>query len=277
MACRFPTWPAPGRPADDGRGASFGKAKNVIFLWLQGGPPQHETFDPKPEAPAEIRGEFNPIATNVPGIQICELLPRTAAIVDKLAIVRSLCTHSDLHDASGYWVLTGYQYKGQQSRQITRSTDWPYLGSVLKMLAPSPTLPSYTSVWLPDVMRLNDNVQPAGQTAGFLGVGWDPQRVICDPSDPNFQIEGLGAAAGDSAAAALVAAESAGAGRAAFRRPSSAGRSIRDFDRQTQEAFGLLTSGRARQAFDLSREPERLARAVRQAQMGPDACCWRGG
>ncbi len=150
---------------DDGRGASFGKAKNVIFLWLQGGPPQHETFDPKPDAPAEIRGEFNPIATNVPGIQICELLPRTATIVDKLAIVRSLCTHSDLHDASGYWVLTGYPYNGQQSRQITRSTDWPYLGSVLKILAPSPTLPSYTSVWLPDVMRLNDNVQPAGQTA----------------------------------------------------------------------------------------------------------------
>src|SRR5216684_4457069 len=72
---------------------TFGKAKNVIFLWLQGGPPQHETFDPKPEAPAEIRGEFSPIATNVPGIQICELLPRTAAIIDKLAIVRSLCTH----------------------------------------------------------------------------------------------------------------------------------------------------------------------------------------
>src|SRR5205085_3818863 len=135
------------RAAPDPRGSTtFGRARNVFFLWLQGGPPQHETFDPKPEAPAEIRGEFNPIATNVPGIQICELLPRTAAIVDKLAIVRSLCTHTDLHDASGYWVLTGYQYKGQQSREITRATDWPYLGSVLKMLAPSPTLPSYTSV-----------------------------------------------------------------------------------------------------------------------------------
>ena len=57
---------------------SFGRAKNVIFLWLQGGPPQHETFDPKPDAPAEIRGEFKPIATNVPGIRFCELLPRTA-------------------------------------------------------------------------------------------------------------------------------------------------------------------------------------------------------
>src|SRR6478736_3838540 len=91
-------------PAGPELGRTFGRAKNVLFLWLQGGPPQHETFDPKPDAPAEIRGEFQPIDTNVPGIRIGELLPRTAAIVDKLAIVRSMCTHSDVHDTSGYWV-----------------------------------------------------------------------------------------------------------------------------------------------------------------------------
>jgi hypothetical protein len=244
--------------AEDSRaGTSSGKAKNVIFLWLQGGPPQHETFDPKPDAPAEIRGEFQPIATNVPGIQICELLPRTAAIVDKLAIVRSLCTHSDLHDASGYWILTGYQYKGQQSRQISRTTDWPYLGSVLKMLAPSPVLPSYTSVWLPDVMRLNDNVQPAGQTAGFMGYGWDPQRVICDPSDPNFQIEGL-ALPPEIPPLRLSSRQSLLEQVERHFEAVERGPTVRDFDRQTQEAFGLLTSGRARQAFDLSREPEAL-------------------
>ena len=61
----------------------FGRAKNVIFLYLAGGPPQHETFDPKPDAPAGIRGPFNPISTNVPGIQFCELLPRTATLADK--------------------------------------------------------------------------------------------------------------------------------------------------------------------------------------------------
>lgn len=238
-------------------GTAFGKAKNVIFLWLQGGPPQHETFDPKPDAPAEIRGEFKPISTNVPGIQICELLPRTAAIADKLAIVRSLETHSDLHDASGYWVLTGYRYTGQQSRQIVRTTDWPYLGSVIKMLAPSPTLPSYTSVWLPDVMRLNDNVQPAGQTAGFLGIGWDPQRVICDPSDPNFQIEGL-TLPPEIPALRLSSRQSLLQQVERHFSEVERGQVLRDFDRQTQEAFGLLSSGRARQAFDLSREPEAL-------------------
>src|SRR4029079_12435213 len=122
--------------------------------------------------------------------QFCELLPRTAAIADKLAVVRSLCTHSDLHDGSGYWILTGNKYTGTQSRQIS-PTDWPYMGSIIKMLKPSKELPSYSSVWLPDVMRLNDNVQPAGQTGGFLGKRWDPERIVCDPSDPHCGIEGL--------------------------------------------------------------------------------------
>lgn len=236
---------------------SFGRAKNVIFLWLQGGPPQHETFDPKPDAPAEIRGEFKPIATNVPGIQFCELLPRTAAIADKLAVVRSLCTHTDLHDASGYWVLTGYKYQGRESRMINRPTDWPYLGSVIRMLSPSETLPSYTSVWLPDVMRLNDNVQPAGQTAGFLGVGWDPQRVVCDPSDPNFKIEGL-TLPPEIPALRLASRQSLLSQVERHFELIERGETPKEFDRQTQEAFGLLTSGRARQAFDLSRESDKL-------------------
>ena len=81
---------------------TFGRAKNVIYLWLQGGPPQHETFDPKPLAPVEIRGPFRPIATNVPGIQFCELLPRTARIADKLAVVRSMSTDDNIHSSSGY-------------------------------------------------------------------------------------------------------------------------------------------------------------------------------
>ena len=171
-------------------GSTFGKAKNVIFLWLQGGPPQHETFDPKPDAPAEIRGPFKPIATNVPGIHFCELLPRTARIADKLAVVRSLSTDDDNHDVSGYWVLTGYPY-GPGSRRQIKPTDWPYFGSIVKMLKPSEKLPALTSVWLPDVMRLNDNVTPAGQTAGFLGKQWEPERFVGDPAAPDYRIEGL--------------------------------------------------------------------------------------
>src|SRR6476619_3955991 len=169
---------------------SFGKAKSVIFLWLAGGPPQHETFDPKPEAPLEVRGPFKPIATNVPGIQFCELLPRTARMADRLAVIRSLATNDDNHDVSGYWLLTGYPYGPGSARQI-KPGDWPYFGSVVKMLRPSERLPGLTSVWLPDVMRLNDNVRPAGQTAGFLGTLWEPERFVGDTAAPDYRIEGL--------------------------------------------------------------------------------------
>src|SRR5437764_15179563 len=96
----------------------------------------------------------------------------------------------DNHDVSGYWVLTGYPY-GPGSARAIKPNDWPYFGSIVKMLKPSEALPALTSVWLPDVMRLNDNVQPAGQTAGFLGRHWDPERFVGDPSDPGYRVEGL--------------------------------------------------------------------------------------
>jgi hypothetical protein len=235
---------------------TFGRARNVLFLWLQGGPPQHETFDPKPDAPAEVRGEFRPIATNVPGIHISELLPRTAAIADRLAIVRSLSTHSDLHDASGYWVLTGYRYAGQQSRQINPS-DWPYLGSVLKMLRPSEKLPAFSSVWLPDVMRLNDNVMPAGQTAGFLGPRWEPQRIIGDPSAPSYSVQGLSLPR-EIPPLRLSRRRRLHEQLARHFDAVERGSALKDYNHQFHEAYGLLTSGKAREAFDLAREPRRL-------------------
>jgi hypothetical protein len=235
---------------------TFGRAKNVLFLWLQGGPPQHETFDPKPDAPAEVRGEFRPIQTDVPGIHFCELLPRIAARADKLAVVRSMCTHSDLHDASGYWVLTGYKYAGQQSRIISPK-DWPYLGSIVKMLRPSERLPAYTSVWLPDVMRLNDNVTPAGQTAGFLGKRWEPQRLVCDPSAADFHVEGL-ALPQEIPPLRLSARQGL---REQLERHFAAverGPALQDYDRHARDALGLLTSGAARAAFDIDKEPPTL-------------------
>ena len=264
LGLSLPTLLAARSPAP--RAASFGAAKNVIFLWLQGGPPQHETFDPKPDAPGEIRGEFKPIATNVPGINICELLPRTAGIMDRLAVVRSLCTHSDLHDASAYRVLTGYKYQGQQSRQIS-PTDWPYLGSIVKMLKPSTKLPAFTSVWLPDVMRLNDNVQPAGQTAGFLGKRWEPERMICDPSDPAFRIEGL-ALPGDVPAMRLSGRQSLLEQVEQHFRKEERGAALKNYDRQMHDAFAVLTSGKAKEAFDLSREPKKARERYGKGRWG---------
>ena len=237
-------------------GVMFGKAKNVIFLWLQGGPPQHETFDPKPAAPLEIRGPFQPIQTNVPGIQFCELLPRTAQRADKLAVIRSLATDDNNHDVSGYWVLTGYPYGPGSARQI-KPTDWPYFGSVLKKVKPSEQLPALTTVWLPDKMRLNDNVTPAGQTGGFLGSMWDPERFVGDPASPDYRIEGL--------TLPIEVSPQRMAGRSdllsAFNQQlATTHRSgtLENWNQLSTFALDLVTSGKAKAAFDLSREPEAL-------------------
>jgi hypothetical protein len=237
-------------------GATFGRAKNVIFLWLQGGPPQHETFDPKPDAPAEIRGPFRPIATNVPGIRFCELLPRTARLADKLAVVRSIATDDPNHDVSGYWVLTGYPYGPGSARQI-KPSDWPYFGSIVKMLKPSESVPALTSVWIPDLMRLNDSVTPAGQTAGFLGKVWEPERFIGDPAAPDYHIEGLDLPVDlprmrvDRRKALLGQLDGY------FQRVELSG-ALGRWSRTTQDAYDLVSSSRARAAFDLGREPEAL-------------------
>ncbi len=247
-------------------GGQFGKAKNVIFLWLQGGPPQHETFDPKPQAPAEIRGEFKPIATNVPGIQISELLPRTAALADKYAIVRSLVTGSNIHSVSGYHVLTGYPYQGPSARQIS-PTDWPYFGSIVKMLKPSTKLPAYSTVWLPDVMRLNDNVMPAGQTAGFLGAKWEAEKIIWDPSNPDSQIEQFKLPP-DVSRLRLQSRKSLLDQLSRHFHAAERGGALDAYDHHAQQAFSVLTTGKALAAFDVEREPSRMRDRYGRAKWG---------
>lgn len=232
---------------------AFGQAKNVIFLYLAGGPPQHETFDPKPDAPDGIRGPFKPISTNVPGIQFCELLPRTAALADRFAVCRSMATDDNIHSSSGAWVLTGYKYRGPNARTI-QPTDWPYLGSVVKQLKPSGKLPALTSVWLPDVMRLNENVTPSGQTAGFLGSQWNPEVFVGDPAEPSYEIESLRKT--DITPIQLERRQSLLSQlEDRFRRIDGA---VTTYDAYQQQAFDLLTSGQARQAFDVAREPDRI-------------------
>jgi hypothetical protein len=233
----------------------FGRAKNIIYLWLQGGPPQHETFDPKPDAPLEIRGPLKPIQTNVVGTQFGELLPRTARIADKLAIVRSLSTNNNIHSSSGYHVLTGNKYIGPNARTIS-PTDWPWFGSIVKMKKPSEKLPPLSTVWIPDVMRLNENVMPAGQTGGMLGSQWDPDRFVGEPWDPDYEVDGLNL--GDIAPIRLKRRLSllsqVDEHFARFER----GRALHTYDKFREQAFDLLTSNRVRDAFAIRQEPEQL-------------------
>src|SRR5262249_24082764 len=113
-----------------------GRAKSCIVLFLMGGPPQHSTWDPKPDAPAEIRGEFGPIDTNVPGIRFASLLPNLARHADKLCVLRGMSTGDNAHSSSGYQMLTGVPHNPLNAENVNPGppNDWPTLGAVVRRL-----------------------------------------------------------------------------------------------------------------------------------------------
>src|SRR5262245_24982427 len=112
---------------------NFGKARACILLFPYGSPPQHETFDPKPDAPAEVRGEMKAIPTRVPGVQICEHLPRIAAVMDKLTVVRSL-THPYAEHGVAYAVSGIPTYTPDLETRPRDPRHWPFIGSVVDYL-----------------------------------------------------------------------------------------------------------------------------------------------
>ena len=170
-------------------GGSFGRAKNVIFLWLQGGPPQHETFDPKPGAPAEIRGEFGPISSAVPGYQVCELLPRSALLTDRMAILRAVSSGDNAHSSSGYYMLTGQPHAPMNFENANPGfpNDYPNIGAIVrKLLPPLGNLPA--SVRLPHRIFNTDGSVWPGQDAGFLGRSVEPWLLNCQPADAEVRV-----------------------------------------------------------------------------------------
>jgi hypothetical protein len=167
---------------------AFGRAKSCILLFMWGGPAHQDTWDLKPEAPAEIRGEFRPIATRVPGIQICEHLPLLAERADKLAIVRSL-THPNVdHLTATHYLLTGQP----PPRGDDLANDWPHVGSVLARVGRGQgPLPPFVSMRPKpqvenDVPRFVE--QSHGQFAGWLGQAYNPLSIDADPSSPDYHV-----------------------------------------------------------------------------------------
>lgn len=165
---------------------SFGRAKACILLFMWGGPAQQDTWDMKPEAPVEFRGEFQPIATRVPGIQICEHFPQLAQRTDQLAIVRSL-THTDVnHTTSTHFLLTGQPPPAVDDL----SRDWPSIGSVLSRLGHGQgVLPPFVSMRPKlenDVPRFVE--QSHGQFSGWLGPSYDPLVIDADPSRADYHV-----------------------------------------------------------------------------------------
>src|SRR3954452_20446673 len=152
-----------------------GKAKQCIVLFLMGGPPQHSTWDPKPDAIAEVRGEFGPIATRVPGVRICSLLPRLARQTDKLCLLRTVSTGDNAHSSSGYQMLTGVPHipLNAESALPKAPNNSPCLGAIVRALESKPgQMPS--AVTVPEHIWNDGNKPWPGQDAGFLGLQYDP-------------------------------------------------------------------------------------------------------
>jgi hypothetical protein len=240
--------------ASEDRERSFGRAKSCILLFMWGGPAHQDTWDLKPDAPAEIRGEFSPIATNVPGTQICEHFPQLATRADKLCLVRSM-THNNVdHTPSTHFLLTGQPPPASTAKAM----QWPHVGSVLSRLGHGRSaLPPFVSMRPKlggDVPRFVEQSQ--GQFGGWLGANYDPLTIDHDPSRADYRV------------ADLQLREGLSPTRLDERRSlrGDLNRGVDGLvpgalaqDANLQRAYELLTSaGGEQDAFDLSREPAKV-------------------
>ena len=247
---------------EDGAVKGENDDKNVIMIFNLGAPSQIDTFDPKPDAAAEIRGPFSPIQTASPEMLLTEILPRHAKIADKFSVVRSVYhTAAAVHD-------TGHQML-QTGRLFTGGINTPHAGCALSYLRGRKTdLPAHAI--LPEPMGSTGGNLPHGQDAGFLGKAYDPFVLNADPSKKDFEVPDL-----------LPPAE---IGEARLNRR----RRLRDVVEDTvkefensenadllgsnfEAAFRLMTSPAAREAFDLSKEPEKVRQRYGLNRFGQ--CC----
>jgi hypothetical protein len=226
--------------------------KSVLIVFLTGAASHHDTFDMKPDAPAEIRGDFQPIATEVPGLSVCQHLPRIAAVMRHCALVRSLGHRDNNHLMSTHHVLTGAVQPGGFFDKVASRDDWPsYAGGLAYLRPPQDGLPA--GVNLPTFLVEGPLTWP-GQHAGFLGPKYDPWQIAGDPNEAGFAVEALRLASGIDVPRL--------AGRQALL--ATLDRQQRALDgaaealRMTHEqelAISLLTASSLAQAFELDREP----------------------
>jgi uncharacterized protein (DUF1501 family) len=238
-------------------------AKAIITVHLDGGPPQMDTIDPKPDAPVEIRGEFRPIASRVPGLRLCELMPKVASVADKFAFVRSLVGSAGAHDA--FQCQSGFP-----ARDLQSIGGRPALGCVVARLYGSPrdTAPPFV-----DLMQGRPLVRNSARP-GFLGPTYNPFRpdiskLFARELEPGMKKELAARGADHAVRLTLVEGLSADrlherarllAGFDRARRDLDASGTMEAMDRFNQQAATILTSGRFADALDLTKEPASVLR-----------------
>src|SRR5438067_6704922 len=166
------------------RAGERGRPRDVslIFLYLHGGLSTIDTFDLKPDAPAEFRGEFRPIDTNVPGVRISEHMPRLARQMDKVALVRSFRHHNSDHGPADHYILTGYFPQAGFNPTLAPNNQRPCVGSVVsRKLGPKGSVPAYVAL---------PKLHPSGGPA-YLGASHAPFVIDADPNAPNFSVPDL--------------------------------------------------------------------------------------
>lgn len=241
--------------AESDSDATAAKAKACILLFMWGGPAQMDTWDMKPDAPAEVRGEFKPIPTAVPGIQICEHFPRLAQRTQDLAIIRSM-THADVnHTTATHYLLTG---KAPPPSGNLRD-DWPHIGAVLSRLGRGRSvLPPFVSMRpkLPNtVPRFVE--QSHGQFAGWLGPSWDPLTIDADPSLKEYRVGEMSPLPGlDSSR--IRQRRDLLAGLEQRIDSLSQSDSVNAMQKHYHRAFQIMDSAVGRSAFDLTEESDAM-------------------
>lgn len=247
------TTPVSAAPSNESVSSYGGKAKTVLIVHLSGGLSQLDSLDMKPQAAAEIRGEFNPIDTAAPGIQVCEHLPKLAQQMDRWSILRTIAHPEHNHLLATHVALTGRATpvpRGSASDldRVESRYDFPNLAAALDFVRPrNDGIP--TGVSLPNYFIEGPLTWP-GQHAGFLGAKHDPWQINQDPNDPNFRIDSLNLQPG-------VTAPRLSTRRQLLdqlnRNLAPQGR-LQSFKEQQEVAFSLLTSAKVAEAFQIERE-----------------------
>jgi len=260
------------RPAEGAVNSALGlprRARSVIIVFLTGGPSHHDTFDPKPDAPSEIRGEFQAVGTSVSGVRISEHLPGFAQRMDRLAIVRSMTHKTNGHLPATHWVLTGRAMPGipedSGADKIRSRTDWPSYGAGLDFFgAPRDGTPS--TVNLPTYLQEGPLLWP-GQYAGLLGPSHDPWQIRDDPNKAGFRVENLSLPSGFSLDRLRTRQSLLACLNGAQDRLSRVAET-RALTDQQRAAFTLLTSSRFGSAFQMDREPAAVRDRYGRHQFG---------
>lgn len=238
----------------------FGAAKNFIFVFLQGGPSHLDIWDPKPDAPDNIRGEFKSIPTKISGVRVTEVMPNLAKVLDKTTLIRSVSyTPAGLfnHTAAMYQMMTGYTPdKVSPSGQLEppNRADYPHMGCEVARLKP-PKDPMLPFVMLPRPLQ-ESGVIGKGGTAGFLGAAYDPYYLF---QDPNQKISTADLSLRNEVSQARMERRASMLHKVDEAMPDIE-KAVSEYALNTYDtkALELILSGRARKAFDLDQEPAAL-------------------